>query len=157
MKIISGGQTGVDSAALEFALQNSLRHGGWVPKGRLNENGRIPAQFKGLVEALTPEPNERTRLNAGSSDATLIITDRSQSPGTTYTSEVAKELGKPVLCIDLSQNGEKLRERLWHWLTSTDPVVLNIAGPRESEAPGIQSKALTFLNTTLLPFLNSAS
>lgn len=149
MKIISGGQTGVDLAALKFAVQRGFSHGGWVPKGRENEDGHIPQHYQGLVEAQSSEPDERTRLNVGSSDATLIITDRSDSPGTNYTYRVASELGKPIKVIELSDDNQLQRKHLWQWITSINPVVLNIAGPRESEAPGVHAKALAFLDEAL--------
>ncbi|TNJ42489.1 putative molybdenum carrier protein [Phaeobacter sp. B1627] len=146
MKIISGGQTGVDLAALEFAVQRGLRHGGWVPEGRENEDGHISQIYQGLIETHSSEPDERTWLNVGSSDATLIITNGSNSPGTHYTQRVAGELGKPIMHIELSGNGQLQRKQLWQWIGSINPVVLNIAGPRESEAPGVHEKALAFLN-----------
>ena len=81
-KIISGGQTGVDTAALTYARTHGLPYGGWVPKGRTNEAGVISDQFNGLVEADDAIPDTRTRLNVGSSDATLIIRDGpGESPG----------------------------------------------------------------------------
>ena len=146
MKIVSGGQTGVDLAALEFAIQRGLSYGGWVPKGRINEAGRIPERYSGLTEAPSPEPDVRTRLNVGSSDATLILTDGSESPGTNYTHQVASELGKPVLRIALADKNRLETERVRQWVASIKPSVLNVAGPRESEAPGVYSKAFAFLS-----------
>ncbi len=146
MKIVSGGQTGVDLAALEFAIQRGLSYGGWVPKGRINEAGRIPERYSGLTEAPSAEPDVRTRLNVGSSDATLILTDGSESPGTNYTHKVAIEVGKPVLRIALADKNRLETERVRKWVASITPSVLNVAGPRESEAPGVYSKAFAFLS-----------
>ncbi|NOD48712.1 MULTISPECIES: putative molybdenum carrier protein [unclassified Ruegeria] len=145
MKIISGGQTGVDLAALEFAMQLGLIYGGWIPKGRTNEAGGIPEHYSGLVEAFSSEPDVRTRLNVSSSDATLIITDGSESPGTNYTQQVALESAKPLMLVNLSGGTQSQIEQVQRWIASNKPLALNIAGPRESEAPGINVKALTFL------------
>lgn len=104
MKIVSGGQTGVDMTALEFARQNGLAYGGWVPKGRTNEAGQIPEHFTGLIETGTEKVVERTRRNVVSSDATLIFVDGSASPGTQETAVFAEEAGKPHLIVDV-RNG----------------------------------------------------
>ncbi len=146
MKIVSGGQTGVDLAALEFAIQRGLSYGGWVPKGRINEAGRISERYLGLTEAPSAEPDVRTRLNVISSDATLILIDGSESPGTNYTHQVAIEVGKPVLRIALADKNRLETERVRQWVSSIKPSVLNVAGPRESEAPGVYSKAFAFLS-----------
>jgi hypothetical protein len=141
-KIVSGGQTGVDTAALVFAKTHAIAYGGWVPKGRINELGRISDRFSGLVEAFDAVPDTRTRLNVGSSDATLIIRDGPQkSPGTLATARFAEEMGQPWLEVQLSNGLEVCAPRIADWLSDVRPVVLNVAGPRESETPGIQDKA----------------
>ncbi len=146
MKIISGGQTGVDTAALDFAIQRGLSYGGWVPKGRTNEAGLIPARYQSLFEASSSNPNERTRLNVSSSDATLILTDGSESPGTLYTHQVAKELGKAVIRVVISADTKAQQVQVRKWVATINPTVLNIAGPRESEASGVHAKTLAFLD-----------
>ena len=149
MKIISGGQTGVDTAALNFAVKTGRSHGGWVQKGRTNEAGIIPSRFSGLVEAEDDIPETRTRLNVGASDATLIISDGSSSPGTAKTIQFASEMGAPLkhvsLAADLSTSAAEIRD----WLNDIKPAVLNVAGPRESESPGIESKAGRLLELAL--------
>ena len=141
-KIISGGQTGVDTAALVFAKAHTIAYGGWVPKGRINELGRISDRFTGLAEAHDAVPDTRTRLNVGSADATLIIRDGSQkSPGTSATVRFAEEMGRPWLEVQLSNGPQVCAPKIAAWLSDVRPVVLNVAGPRESEAPGIQDKA----------------
>ncbi len=72
-RIVAGGQTGADRAALDVALEYGLTVGGWVPHGRLAEDGRIPARYPGLVETDSPDGAERTRWNVRDSDATLIV------------------------------------------------------------------------------------
>jgi Circularly permutated YpsA SLOG family len=134
-RVVSGGQTGVDRAALDVAGELGLAAGGWVPKGRLDELGRIPERYLGLVEAASADPAVRTRANVAAADATLILTRRgARSPGTDWTRRCAEELGKPVTVIELEPSraaGDASRVR--RWLTEVRPAVLNVAGPRESE------------------------
>ena len=149
MKLVSGGQTGVDTAALEIALERGLPYGGWVPKGRTNEDGIISDRFQGLVEAPDSIPATRTRLNARDSDATLILSDGSESPGTAITEQFARELQKPCKVVALTENTTQSVDEIRDWIEGVDPSVLNIAGPRESEAPGIREKARNFLQMVL--------
>src|SRR5713101_7484463 len=96
-KIISGGQTGVDRAALEWALCKHVPHGGWCPKGRRAEDGPIPAPFN-LIETASANYSVRTRRNVRDADATVIFSrHRKLTGGTGHTAEFAKELGKPLL------------------------------------------------------------
>ncbi|WP_420584407.1 putative molybdenum carrier protein [Ruegeria sp.] len=140
MKIVSGGQTGVDMAALDFAHENDLTYGGWVPRGRRNEAGLIPDHLTGLVETATEKVAERTQRNAIDSDATLIFQSGSASPGTQLTVTFAQEAGKPYLIVDLRDGPEACARRIKAWLLDNTIDVLNIAGPRASEAPGIGVK-----------------
>ena len=145
VKIISGGQTGVDTAALEFAIGAGIAHGGWVPKGRTNEAGIIPDHFVGVVEAADSLPLTRTRLNITSSDATLVITDGAPSAGTDATIEFARVSGIPIRIVELRSDIATKAVATRRWLIRLKPAVLNIAGPRESEAPGIGKETLKFL------------
>lgn len=137
MKIISGGQTGVDLAALEFAHTHGLPYGGWVPKGRTNEVGRIPDHLTGLKETASEHVTDRTKRNILSSDATLVFTDGAVSPGTRQTILFAKDAGKSHLVVDLRDGIDRCTDRVRGWLRSNSIAVLNVAGPRESEAPGL--------------------
>ena len=148
-KIVNGGQTGVDTAALEFALRNDIPYGGWIPKGRRNENGCVPKHFDRFVESDSQEYEVRTRLNVRDSDATAIITDGSASPGTELTMEVAAEFGRPCGLFEIDEGIESCAEALGTWLDEVRPLVLNVAGPRESEAPGIQAKAEAVLEMAI--------
>lgn len=149
MKLISGGQTGVDLAALGYARDHGLPYGGWVPKGRTNEDGVIPALFEGLREAGDSVPATRTRLNVEASDATLILTDGADSPGTAVTKRFADELGKPCMTVSLGDDMTAAAARARRWIAGIGPDILNIAGPRESEAPGIGALARRFLELAL--------
>ncbi|HSR12366.1 MAG TPA: putative molybdenum carrier protein, partial [Thermodesulfobacteriota bacterium] len=95
-KIISGGQTGVDRAALDVALELGIPAGGWCPKGRRAEDGRIPDYYP-LQEASSPEYPVRTQLNVEDSDGTLILYRNSPAGGTALTIRLAKRLKKPHL------------------------------------------------------------
>ena len=149
-KIVSGGQTGVDRAALDVALERAIPCGGWCPEGRLAEDGPIPCRYP-LAETGTGGYEERTRLNVRDSDATLIL---SQGPlpgktadGTALTLEWAETLAMPCLVVDLSQPADI--EGIAEWLGVSAVRVLNVAGPRESTSPGIYAKASEFLSAVL--------
>ncbi len=149
MKIVSGGQTGVDLAALEFALDHGILHGGWVPKGRTNEAGGIPLRFDNLTETKTRDVSERTKLNVRSSDATLIFVDGSISPGTQLTIEFAAEIGRPHLVVDVRDGVDSCARRVSVWMKSVPIGTLNVAGPRASEAPKIGTRVRAILQRSL--------
>ncbi|MEX0329324.1 MAG: putative molybdenum carrier protein [Ruegeria sp.] len=148
-KIIAGGQTGVDLAALEFARDHGFPYGGWVPRGRTNEAGEIPSDFLGLKETHSTDVIERTRLNVESGDATLIFVDGSKSPGTDQTVVFAKEMNKPCCVVDVSAGLDACAEQIGAWLATTNVGVLNIAGPRYSEAPDLGPLVTRILERTL--------
>jgi hypothetical protein len=131
-KIISGGQTGADRAALDAAIVCGVPHGGWCPKGRLAEDGPIPAKYN-LREMETESYSERTRANAADSDATLIFSHGPLAGGSLLTQQFAGELEKPCIHIDLNENVQCLEEKL----PSIGKITLNVAGPRASGDPQI--------------------
>ncbi len=140
-RIISGGQTGVDRAGLEAAIALGVEHGGWCPLGRLAEDGMVPSRYQ-LQEHESSEYKVRTTQNVEDSDATLILHERPLSGGTRLTQRVAARVGKPLGVFRVAdENVEAVRQ----WLAETRPEVLNIAGPRESSAPGIEHRATEML------------
>ena len=157
-KIISGGQTGADRAGLDFAIHAGLEHGGYVPRGRKAEDGTIDERYN-LVELSTDSYPARTRNNIEESDATVIFSlERLLSGGTKLTWEHANKLGKPVLHIyDTRQerilNQDSLRpeiQALTDFLCSNKIEkieILNVAGPRESNEPGVYEWTLTMLRS----------
>nr|WP_254439155.1 putative molybdenum carrier protein [Ruegeria arenilitoris] len=151
VKIVTGGQTGVDLAAWQYALDNGISYGGWVPKGRLNEAGRIPERFKGLTETQSEDVAVRTKRNAQSCDALLVFVDGATSPGTQLTIDFAKEIGKPCLVVDLRRGGGVCADQINSWIMSHPATIVNIAGPRESEAPGIGAQVTAVLQQVRFP------
>lgn len=146
LKIVSGGQTGVDRAALDFAMKQGISCSGWCPKGRKAENGPIPATYP-LNETNSAEYPERTKLNIDDSDGTLIITrNRFFDRGTALTHTLCKKYGKPCLVIDLSRSHGPQIERLNAWIRTRKIHTLNIAGPRESALPMIYQETMLFLD-----------
>lgn len=149
-KIFSGGQTGVDRAALDFALRYKIPCGGWCPKGRLAEDGPIPLTYP-LLETTSGEYPERTEMNIVHSDGTLIITIKKYfDKGTILTSQKCDQYGKPCLMIDLDQPYLPQIENIKTWIGESGIQILNIAGPRESSLPGIYGKTLQFLLNLIL-------
>jgi len=149
-KVVSGGQTGVDRAALDAARSAGCLSGGWVPRGRAAEDGRIPDVYTGLVETSSPDPAQRTRLNVRDSDATLILCHGALLGGTALTEATARHLHRPCLCIDLAVvPAAAAAQRVRLWLAETGAEVLNVAGPRASEDGSAYADALAVLGAVL--------
>lgn len=135
-KIISGGQSGADRAALDWAIEHQVPHGGWCPLGRLAEDGTISKRFD-LVETPSEGYAQRTEWNVRDSDATVIFSiSRTLTGGSRLTEDLAGKWKRP--CLHLSRNGSKnpaliLNEFLDQYFVR----ILNIAGPRDSTEPGI--------------------
>lgn len=147
MMLISGGQTGVDRAALDAAIACGMQHGGFVPKGRLAEDGKLPAKYK-VKEMPSTDYADRTRANVDWADATLVIYRGRLMGGTLLTWEYAKNRGRLVKMIDLKMMSDVTAvEKITEWIKDINPTCLNIAGPRESTHPGIYQEALQILNS----------
>ena len=149
-KIVSGGQTGADRAALDVAIRLGYDCGGWVPKGRLDEDGVIPEGYPNLVETEDEHPRTRTALNVRDSDATIILSHGPLHAGSEYTKAKADELGRPNLYMDLARvTVPEAVDQVREWLSEIRPRVLNVAGPRASDDPGIYDKTLLILESIL--------
>ena len=146
-KIISGGQTGADRAALDAAIKRSIPHGGWIPKGRKAEDGRIPDRYP-LRETETDNYRERTQKNILDSDGTLILCpEDTMDAGTQLTYQLCKENKKPV---HIANPAEKTQiPHVIKWLIRDNIHVVNIAGPRESNLKGIYETSGLFLDKLL--------
>lgn len=155
-KIVSGGQTGADRGGILAAIRCKIPYSGWCPKGRRAEDGVIPAKYH-LHETTSSNYLARTETNVKNSDATLIFTIGKLTGGSLKTLEFAKKHNKPVLHIDI---GEYSKEEAVKWILRwfegdvTKPTpprncVLNVAGQRESKAPGIQEKTKEIIGEVL--------
>lgn len=145
-KIISGGQTGVDRGALEAALELGLEHGGFCPRGRRSEDGRVPEKFQ-LEETTSDQYPPRTAMNVGAADGTLLLVHGKEglarSRGTKLTLEILLKKKKPWWAAN--PRLEEHADRVAEWIARTPIAVLNVAGPRESKCPGIAEEARQFV------------
>jgi hypothetical protein len=142
--IISGAQTGADRGALIAAAILGYEHGGWVPKGRLAEDGKVPDCYP-VTEASTSDYPTRTKLNVECSSATIVFTYEDEpTGGTKLTLDTVRSMNKPGMHMVLNpedktiEGSKKVAKAIRKWLDEKKPRVLNVAGPRESKAPGIK-------------------
>jgi predicted Rossmann fold nucleotide-binding protein DprA/Smf involved in DNA uptake len=152
LKIISGGQTGVDRAALDVALRHGIKCGGWCPAGRLDEFGKIPDRYP-VQELQSAGFNERTLQNVKDSDGTVVIYSAELRGGTEQTIRFCVELKRPYQLIDASKlSAEDAAQLITDFVRENKIDILNVAGPRRSELPegyNYASRALdAFLNIT---------
>ena len=159
MMIITGGQTGVDRAALDVAIGHGIAWGGWCPQGGWAEDFPDPPglldRYPALRETPRSDPAQRTEWNVRDSDAVLIIVDRAGlgvSKGTTGAKEWTSHYGKPLLVVDAGQPGAAVQ--VAGWLREQTErfgahMKLGVGGPRESEAPGIYARTHKLLASAL--------
>jgi hypothetical protein len=155
-KIISGGQTGADRAALDTAIKFNIEHGGWVPLGRIAEDGPVPEKYT-VSEMPTNSYPKRTEQNVLDSQATLIITRGPLTGGSLLTRKLAIRHGKPCFHIDLLEVDEFEAAILLHsFLTDNQVEVLNVAGSRASGDPAIYRSVKGVLETAIyMQFMES--
>jgi len=154
-RVISGGQSGADRAALDSAIAAGIPYGGWCPRGGWAEDRETPpgirADYPDLRETPSAETSQRTTWNVRDSDATLLLTrdhPHLRSPGTDLTARAASRLGRPHLVVDVSDRAgcEPIRGLI---RSLPEGGTLNVGGPRESEAPGIYDQAVALLGSAL--------
>ena len=132
-KIVSGGQTGADRAALDFAIEWNISHGGWIPKGRKAEDGKLPQKYR-LKEMDTTDYARRTEQNVLDSDGTLIFSHGKLTGGSALTRNMAQKHGRPWLHVDLFKiNSFSAAQSIHTWISEQHIGVLNVAGPRQSQ------------------------
>ncbi|KQC06110.1 MAG: hypothetical protein APR62_08420 [Smithella sp. SDB] len=147
-KIISGGQTGADRAALDFAIDNNVPYGGWVPKGRRTEDGRLPEKYN-LQEMPTEDYSKRTLQNVLDADGTVIVSHGFLTGGSALTREFAIQYKKHWLHIDMDELPlPEAAEKLSFWLKEKEIVVLNVAGPKASKDQKVYEAVLQLLRKT---------
>ena len=160
-RIVSGGQTGADRGGLDGAIAQGVPHGGWCPKGRKAEDGAIPARYK-LIETPSADYLQRTEWNARDSHCTVIFTRGKLTRGSKRTVEFCVKYQRPWLHVDLTdgKDTEGHAAVIAEWLSGGGLLfgsgippcpVLNVAGSRESEAPGIQKQVADVLATLMDP------
>ena len=142
-KVISGGQTGVDRAALDAALVCGIPIGGWCPRGRRAEDGAIPTRYP-LEETPSPDYPMRTRWNVRDSHATLIVTVGRLDGGTQLTGKIAAELGRPCAFVRSDRSSDV--EVAVAFIRTVPGSILNVAGPRESRVQGVFASAHAVLS-----------
>ncbi len=146
-KIISGGQTGADRAALDWAIAHGIAHGGWCPRDRRAEDGAIDARYR-LQETESPHYRQRTGYNVEDSDGTLVLNLGPLTGGTLETIRIAERLGKPCLLLALDAGATPAdAQKLSAWLGEKRISTLNIAGPREGKRPGMYAATCRLLET----------
>jgi Circularly permutated YpsA SLOG family len=159
--IVTGGQSGVDRAALDAAVELAIPYGGFCPRGGWAEDFPEPpgllAHYPLLKETLRADPAQRTEWNVCDADAVLIVVDDSgiaASQGTALARTLAERYGKPLFVLALAD--DEGRARVARWLDEMlsgrapgEPLRLGIGGPRESEARGIYARTLAVLRELL--------
>ena len=148
-KIISGGQTGADVAGLDAAIKCNIPHGGWLPKGRLTEDGPLPTQYQ-LQEMPTASYSKRTAQNVIDSDGTVILTHGMLTGGSLLTRKKAVQHGRPVLHLDLAKlTNEEAMHVFVNFIEQNDIEVLNVAGSRGSKDSVLYDKVVSIVAAIL--------
>ena len=148
-KIISGGQTGADRAALDWAIKRGIMHGGWCPKGRKAEDGTIDRRYN-LVETHSEDYSQRTEWNVRDSDGTAVLSIRRElRGGSLLTVELAGKRKKPVIHLRQEDEQSNPSEELRSFIKEFGISVLNVAGPRESDEPGVYQFVTRVLDQSL--------
>ncbi len=145
-RLVSGGQTGVDRAALDVALALGVACGGWCPRGRRAEDGPIAESYP-LRETPSEDYAQRTEWNVRDSDGTLVLSHGRPGGGTAFTIATARRLRKALLVLDLRREPDTAS--FARWIEQQRIVTLNVAGPRESQRPGVYEQARRFLLAAL--------
>ena len=148
-KVTSGGQTGADQAALDVAIKLNIPHGGWIPKGRKTESGKLSEKYQ-LQEMLTASYPKRTEQNVLDSDATLIISHGKLNGGSALTRTLAKKHNRPWVHIDMVRfSVSDAAKAVRSWVERNNIQILNVAGPRGSKEPKIYDVTVKVLEVAL--------
>jgi hypothetical protein len=149
-KIVSGGQTGADIAGIDAAIAYKIPYGGWIPKGRLTEDGPLPPEYQ-LQEMPTASYPKRTAQNVIDSDGTVIFTHGALTGGSLLTRKKAVQHGRPVLHLDLARlTNEEAMHSLVDFIEQNDIEVLNVAGSRGSKDPELYDNVFKIMYSVLI-------
>jgi hypothetical protein len=152
-KIVSGGQTGADQAALDVAIEMLIPHGGWVPRGRKTEAGRLPDKYR-MQEISSISYPQRTELNVADSDGTLIVSHGRLSGGSALTQKMARKHNRPCLHVDLDEMDYATAAGVVaSWIEAREIRTLNVAGSRASKDPRIYEATSKLLRVVIERFL----
>ena len=159
MKLLSGGQSGVDRAVIDAAVERGIDYGGWCPKGGWAEDMAVPpgllATYPNLRETPLADPAQRTEWNVRDADACMIVIEAAGlavSKGTALARDLAHRYRKPLFIAPLGGEGTIRDAGLWLRFQERRVgagLALAIGGPRESEAPGIYASTMSFLAALL--------
>lgn len=145
-KVVSGGQTGVDRAALDAAMEQGIACGGWCPAGRHADDGVIPERYP-LQETADMDHTVRTEHNVRDSDGTLMFYRGSLQGGTAYAVLMARHLGRPVMAVNMDEPMDA--DAIVAWIRDNGIGVLHIGGQREASSPGIYDAARRYVTEVL--------
>ncbi|MEA3415952.1 MAG: putative molybdenum carrier protein [Thermodesulfobacteriota bacterium] len=149
-KIISGGQTGADQAALDAAIKYNFPYGGWIPKGRKTEDGILPDKYK-LKEMPADSYEKRTEQNVIDSDGTVIISHGKLTGGSKLTQELAEKYDRACFHADMNETSAFIAvSKINSWIIENEIEVLNIAGPRASNDPEIYEDTRRIIEGVIL-------
>ena len=148
-KVISGGQTGADRGGIVAAIQCGVSYGGWLPRGRMAEDGKVPAEYTAMVEMTRGGYPKRTEANVVDSDGTVVFSFGKLTGGSLLTRQLCKKHGRPFLYVDLGKETDPVLI-LSDWITEWDIEVLNVAGSRESKHPGIHDQVVKIVKAVLV-------
>ena len=148
-KIISGGQTGADRAALDVAIRMGIPHGGWIPKGRKTEDGALPDKYQ-LQEMSTASYSKRTEQNVLDSEGTLIVSHGKLNGGSALTRKIAGQQKCSCIHIDMDRLSiADAVDTIKEWIAHNAIQILNVAGPRASKDTDIYNTTTEILETML--------
>jgi len=147
-KIISGAQTGADRGGIDAAIECGVEYGGWLPKGRMAEDGVVPAEYTAMVEMTKGGYPKRTEANVVDSDGTVVFSHGKLTGGSALTRRLCKKHGKPFLYVDLGKETDPAY-LLSDWITEYDIQVLNVAGSRESKHTGMHDLVMGIIRQIL--------
>ena len=152
-KIVSGGQTGADRAALDVAIKLGVPHGGWIPKGRKTEDGKLSKKY-GLKETPSISYPQRAEMNVIDSEGTLIVSHGRLRGEAALTQKLAKKHNRPCFHINLKKTfAHKASEIVRFWIDARNIKILNVAGSRASKDPKIYRAVRNLLQLVITAYL----